>query len=93
MYVHIGGEYSISDRFIICVIDMESISPSQSDMLSFLAEAEKSDHVEYVSDDIPQSAVITVDRVYFSPLSTATLFKRMTEKRAHGYKSCASRPL
>ena len=89
MYVHIGGEYSISDRFIICVIDMESISPSQTDILSFLAEAEKTDRAEYVSDEIPQSAVITVDRVYFSPLSTATLYKRMTEKRVRKNKFCA----
>lgn len=87
MYVHVGGEYSISDRFIIGIFDMDSITPKQTDMIRFLAEAEKSGHVEYVSEEIPRSVVVSVDRIYFSPISTATLRKRIIEMHAHPDKA------
>lgn len=79
MYVHIGGEYTISDRFIIGIFDMDSITPRQTDTLHFLAKAEKEDRVEYVSEEIPRSAVVTFERIYFSPISTTTLKKRIDE--------------
>jgi len=86
MYVHVGGEYSISDRFIIGIFDMESITPKQTDMIRFLAEAEKAGRVEYVSEEIPRSMVVSVDRIYFSPISTATLKRRLTDMYSHSDK-------
>lgn len=41
MYVHIGSEYSLSDRYIIGIFDMDTISPKQTDMIHFLAKAEE----------------------------------------------------
>jgi len=87
MYVHVGGEYSISDRFIIGIFDMESITSKQTDMIRFLAEAEKAGRVEYVSEEIPRSVVVSVDRIYFSPISTATLKKRLTDMYTHSDKA------
>jgi len=77
MYVHIGGEYSISDRYIIGIIDMDSITPKQTDMIHFLAKAEDEGRAEYVSEEIPRSVIITFDRVYFTSISTTTLHKRI----------------
>ena len=79
MYLHLGGEYSISDRFIVGIFDMDSITPKQTDTIRFLSEAENAGRVEYVSEEIPRSVVVSVDRVYFSPISTSTLRKRLTD--------------
>jgi extracellular matrix regulatory protein B len=79
MYVHVGGEYSISDRFIIGIFDLDSISPKQKDTLHFLSEAEKDGKVEYISDDIPRSVILTLDRVYISPISVTTIRKRISD--------------
>ena len=79
MYVHVGGEHSISDRIIIGIFDMDTISPRQTDMLRFLTEAEKAERVEYVSEELPRSVIVTVDRVYISPISTVTLRKRISD--------------
>ncbi|MEI8200517.1 MAG: DUF370 domain-containing protein [Eubacteriales bacterium] len=87
MYVHVGGEYSIPDRLIIGIFDMDSITPKQTDMIRFLAEAEKAGHVEYVSEEIPRSVVVSVDRIYFSPISTATLRKRIIDMHTHPDKA------
>jgi hypothetical protein len=88
MYVHIGSEYSLSDRFIIGIFDMDTISPKQTDMIHFLAKAEEDGKAEYISEDIPKSVIVTVDRVYFSPISSATLQKRIKEM----YSTSEKRP-
>ncbi len=79
MYVHIGGEYSISDRFIVGIFDMDMSTAGQEDTLHFLTRAEKEGRLEYVSEDLPRSFVLTVDRVYISPVSSSTIKKRMHE--------------
>ncbi len=79
MYVHVGGEYSISDRYIIGIFDMDSITPKQTDMIHFLSRAEKDGKAEYVSEEIPRSVIVSDDRIYFSPISTATLRKRIKD--------------
>ena len=79
MYVHVGGEYSISDRFIIGIFDLDSITPQQKDTVHFLSKAEKDGRIEYISEDIPRSVILTLDRVYISPISVATIRKRISE--------------
>ena len=81
MYIHIGGEYSLSDKYIIAIIDLNHVQPHQTDMTKFMSEQEKMGLIEYVSTDIPQSLIITLDRLYVSGLSTHTLMKRMDNKR------------
>ena len=77
MYIHIGGEYSLSDKYIVAIIDLNHVQPHQTDMTEFMSEHENKGLVEYVSTDIPQSLIITLDRLYVSGLSTHTLMKRM----------------
>ena len=79
MYIHIGGEYAISEYLIVGIFDMENITRKQKDMIHFLSVLEKDDKVEYVSDEIPRSVVLTVEKAYFSPLSVQTLKKRIKE--------------
>ena len=77
MYVHIGGEYVVSTRLILGIFNMENIMRKQKDMIQFISGLESCDMVEYVSNEIPRSIVFTVEKAYFSPISTATLYKRM----------------
>ncbi|MBR2750659.1 MAG: DUF370 domain-containing protein [Clostridiales bacterium] len=77
MYVHIGGEYTILSKSIVGLINLETVPASSSDMNSFLKISEEDNILEYVSEEIPRSIVITGDRVYVSPLSVSTLNKRI----------------
>lgn len=77
MYVHIGGEYTILVSSVIAMVNLETVQPSSLDMKSFLKNQEEENILEYVSEELPRSLVITDDRAYVSPLSVATLFKRM----------------
>lgn len=77
MFVHIGGEYTILIDSIIGLVNLETVQASSSDMNDFLRQQEEENILEYVSEEIPRSLVLTDDRTYVSPLSVLTLKKRI----------------
>ena len=79
MYLHIGGDFILSTRYIIGIFDFESAIDQTQTSISFIQRAEAKDQIEIVSPDIPRSYIVTVDRVYLSPISTATLRRRITK--------------
>lgn len=93
MYIHIGGEHSISDKFIIGMFDLNTVLPQQSDMLQFLARGEAEGRIEYLGTDLPQTLIVTLDRLYISPLSTRALIHRTTRASLSGGKSDIGREM
>ena len=77
MFVHIGGEYTILIDSIIGLVNLETVQASSSDMNDFLRQQEEENILEYVSEEIPRSLILTDDRTYVSPLSVMTLNKRI----------------
>ena len=77
MFVHIGGEYTILIDSIIGLVNLETVQASSTDMNDFLRQQEDENILEYVSEELPRSLVLTDDRVYISPLSVTTLKKRI----------------
>ncbi len=77
MYIHIGGEYSVSDRLIVGIFDFDETTHEGSETISFLNSAQEKDQIEHVSSELPRSFVVTVERVYLSPISAATLRRRL----------------
>lgn len=80
MYVHIGGDYTISDSYILGIFDLDLTTSGQSETVRYLTAAEQSGRIEIISPDLPRSFVVTLDRVYVSPVSVATLRKRLGAK-------------
>lgn len=80
MYIHIGGEYSIPDRTIIGIFDLDEVTGEESCTSGFLFKAEKDGLVETVSYDLPRSMIVTLERVYISPISASTIKKRAQNK-------------
>ncbi len=77
MFVHIGGEYTILIDSIIGLVNLETVQASSTDMNDFLRQQEEENILEYVSEEIPRSLILTDDRAYVSPLSVVTLKKRI----------------
>ena len=77
MYVHIGGDYTISDSYILGIFDLDETTDGESDTVRYLNEAERSGRIEIVSPELPRSFIVTLDRVYISPVSVATIKKRL----------------
>ena len=78
MYLHIGGEYQIPFRYIIGIFDLDEITKNTNDIsIEFLANLEKYNFLDNVSEELPRSLVLTLDRAYLSPISTVTLKYRL----------------
>nr|WP_306220461.1 extracellular matrix/biofilm biosynthesis regulator RemA family protein [Cohnella sp. WQ 127256] len=70
-----GGEKVIRTSQLVAIFD---ISIEQSSKLSrqFVVHAQKNKEVETIGEEDPKSIVVTEHKVYYSPISTATLKKR-----------------
>lgn len=79
MYLHIGGEYLISYEQIIGIFDLDATIDQTPDTLDFLQQAELREQMELVSPDIPRSYIVSDDRIYMSPISVATLRRRLRQ--------------
>ncbi len=79
MYLNIGNDMAVRDRFVIGIFDMDNTTTSKRTR-EFLASAEQEGQV-VPCDELPKSYIVTaeygMDRVYLSSLSAATLEKRM----------------
>lgn len=80
MFLHIGGEYIVSLKDIIAIIDMEKSTISQ-DTRNFLKISDEEGFIiNVVKEEIPKSFIIAQEKhkskVYLSPISTNTLLKR-----------------
>ena len=80
MYLHLGNDHIVNEKYIIGIFDLEKSSVSKYTR-DFLAEATRNDRVVNCTDEMPKSFVVTLDeelteRVYISQLSCATLKKR-----------------
>lgn len=80
MYLHLGQDTVVKTRDIVGIFDMETSTISKFSR-QFLADAEKGGRVFNVSNELPKSYVVCIDKVggetvYISQISTATLLKR-----------------
>ena len=77
MYLHLGGDVSLPLHELLCIIDLRTPSVSTANMaFTRAAGAEKRVH-KGGEDDEFRSMIITSETVYFSPISSATLKRRI----------------
>lgn len=80
MFLHIGGDYIVSMKDIVAIVDMEKSTISQ-DTRNFLKISDEEGFIiNVVEDEMPKSFIITQEKhkskIYLSPISTTTLYKR-----------------
>lgn len=75
MYIHIGGDISVSSDSIIGIFDIEKTSVNKA-VNDYLKTLQKQGKIFYVSYDLPKSFIVTKDRVYISNVSVGTIKKR-----------------
>ncbi|HWQ50379.1 MAG TPA: hypothetical protein VN369_01135 [Terriglobales bacterium] len=84
MYIHLGRDVVVRDHCIIGIFDLDKTTTGAVSR-EFLSAAEKAARVTNVSSELPKSFVVTVEdtiqRVYISPISTATLSERLSPGR------------
>ncbi|MFB4163647.1 extracellular matrix regulator RemB [Alteribacillus sp. JSM 102045] len=74
MFIHLGGDTVIRSKDVVAILDQDT-HDSSSITRQFLSSQENSDVVE-ISKELTKSVVVTIDRVYLSPISSLTLRRR-----------------
>ncbi len=75
MYVHLGNNYIISGEKIVAVLNYQS--PVSADLREIVDIARLENKLINISDSGKEKAVIVCDdKVYLSPISSITLYKR-----------------
>lgn len=77
MFLHIGEDTVITDKEIIGIFDIDTSTVNKATR-DYLSIAENNKKVVYVNYDLPKSFIVTNEKIYISPINTATLFKRIT---------------
>jgi len=75
MYIHLGGEKVIRYSELIAIFDI-AVDEHSKITKHFLSRIEENRQLERVSEEEPKSLVVTDHKVYYSPISAATLKKR-----------------
>ena len=75
MYIHLGDSQVIPIKDIIVMVNITT--PLQQDLATVLERARKENKLTVISDKGKEKAmVICTDKVYISPISSNTLYKR-----------------
>lgn len=77
MYIHLGGDVLLKTDSIVAIIDLEMTKLSQVNQI-FLDKVYKNNKkINYISEKgREKTLVITMNDLYFSPISSITLLKR-----------------
>ena len=77
MYIHLGGDVLIKKDKIVAIIDLEMTKVSQVNHI-FLDNIKKHyKNIRYISDPgREKTLIVTISDLFFSPISSITLFKR-----------------
>ena len=79
MYLHLGDNVAIPDKYVIGVFDLET-STIAKDTRQFLHKAQSENQIYDICDDIPKAFVLAREynnnRIYITQVASETLRKR-----------------
>ena len=79
MYIHIGADVSFPAHWIVGIFDLDQMPPSSA-TAELMKQAEEAYKLDWMSAELPRSMLLTVDRVFLSPLSSVTLVNRLKDR-------------
>ena len=75
MYIHLGNDVLVSFSDLISIVNIEGQMTEEAQDIMDIAEVERN-LVMIGREDKNKSLVICQDKVYISPISSSTLYKR-----------------
>ncbi|QGQ93432.1 DUF370 domain-containing protein [Paenibacillus psychroresistens] len=75
MFIHLGGEKIIRAAELIAIFDL-SMEKTSKISKQFISHAEKEKKIEMIGEEDSKSLVVTINKIYYSPISSSTLKKR-----------------
>ena len=77
MYIHLGGDVLIKKDRIVAIIDLEMTKVGQINQIFLNNMKNRYKNIRYICDrGREKTLIITINDLFFSPISSLTLFKR-----------------
>jgi extracellular matrix regulatory protein B len=73
LYIHLGDNFVVPSKEVVMILDRHS-SKGSSIVTEFLTK--QADKIIQLTNSEAKSVIVTMDKIYFSPLSSSTLKKR-----------------
>ncbi|MGM0877101.1 MAG: extracellular matrix regulator RemB [Bacillota bacterium] len=73
MYIHLGDNFVVPSKEVVMILDRQSSQASA--IVKEFFEKQQGNIVQLVNGEA-KSVIVTMDKIYFSPLSSSTLKKR-----------------
>lgn len=77
MFIHIGNDLSVLKSSVTAVVNLETVLPSQKDVAEYMNSEDEQGRLQYVTEEIPKSLVITDDKTYVCSLSASLILNRL----------------
>ena len=77
MFIHIGNDLSVLKSSVTAVVNLETVLPSQKDVADYMNSEDEQGRLQYVTEEIPKSLVITDDKTYVCSLSASLILNRL----------------
>jgi hypothetical protein len=78
MFIHLGSDKIIRASELIAIFDL-TIEKSSKISKQFILQAKKDKRIEVIGEEECKSLVVTLNKVYYSPISSTTLKKRANQ--------------
>lgn len=80
MYIHLGSDTTVLKKSVISIINLEEEPVSGKTVTSFVRNEDENGRLQYLSEELPKTVVITDEGTFVSSLSSQVLYKRMTSE-------------
>ena len=77
MYVNIGGDISVPAGSVRAIVNLETVLPSQRTVTRFIESEDDNNRLQYLTEDIPRTLILTDTKTYVSSISSSVLHKRL----------------
>ena len=77
MYVNIGGDIFVPAGSVSAIVNLETVPPSRRTVTDFIESEDESNRLQYLTEDIPRTLILTDTRSYISSISSSVLQRRL----------------
>ena len=87
MYVNIGGDISVPADEVSAIVNLETVPPSRRSVTELIEAEDDNNRLQYLTEDIPRTMIITDVKTYISSISSSVLQKRLESSLGNSVKN------
>ena len=77
MYVNIGGDIFVPAGSVSAIVNLETVPPSRRSVTDFIEYEDENNRLQYLTEDIPRTLILTDTKSYISSISSSVLQRRL----------------